>query len=143
MPDLILAPPTFAEGQTIETNLHGKTVSIFWRDEDTLIVDGAERTILLTEWDADSIGFALFGEYETDADYAALVGGDPDAFADALSGQFAKMREQAAAQRAEQIESVVAEVARLKAAELGRPLSREELAYVRKLARERVVGRTD
>jgi hypothetical protein len=40
MPDLILTPPTFAEGQTIEVNWHGKTISIFWRDEDALVIDG-------------------------------------------------------------------------------------------------------
>ena len=140
MPDLILTPPTFSEGQTIEVNLHGKPVSIFWRDEDTLVIDGDERKIILAEWDADSIAFAFATEGE---DLTALRVADPEKLTDALCARFAEMRHAAADDRAERIERVVDEVARQKADELGRPLSREELAYVRKLARAHVVGRTD
>jgi hypothetical protein len=140
MPDLILTPPTFAEGQTIEANLRGKTVSIFWRDEDTLVIDGDERKILLTEWDADSIAFAFAAEGE---DLTALRGADPEKVADALCARFARLREVAAAERAERIERIVAEVEKQKSTELGRPLSRAERDFVRKLAREHVVGRTD
>jgi hypothetical protein len=140
MPDLILTPPTFSEGQTIEVNLHGKPVSIFWRNEGVLVVDGDERQILLTEWDADSIAFAFAAE---DEDLTALRDADPERVADALCARFSELRHAAADDRAERIERVVTEVARQKADELGRPLSREELAYVRKLARAHVVGRTD
>jgi hypothetical protein len=63
MPDLILTPPTFTEGQTIEVVLNGKPVLITWRDEDTLVVDGDARPILVTKWEADSIGFACGPEY--------------------------------------------------------------------------------
>jgi hypothetical protein len=118
--------------------LHGKPVSIFWRDEDTLVIDGDERKIILAEWDADSIAFAAEGEGLT-----ALRVADPEKFTDALCARFAELRHAAADDRAERIERVAGEVARQKADELGRPLSREELAYVRKLARAHIVGRTD
>jgi hypothetical protein len=126
MPDLILTPPTFAEGQTIEVVLNGKPVLITWHDEDTLVVDGDARPILVTKWEADSIGFACGGEGESNA---VLRRADPEA----LSDQLTLLREQAAAERAERIERVVVQVATEKAAELGRPLSNAELEFVRKL----------
>jgi hypothetical protein len=140
MPELILIPPNSAEGATIEIIFHGRPTTIHWKDEDTLIVDGIARPIVLTEWDADSIGIAFLGQ---DEDLSALRGADPEKVADAITAQFARLREAAAAARAKQIERVVDEVERQKAAELGRPLSRAERDFVRKLARAHVVGRTD
>jgi hypothetical protein len=54
-----------------------------------------------------------------------------------------RLREAAAAKRAERIERIVAEVEKEKSTELGRPLSRAERDFVRKLARAHIVGRTD
>jgi hypothetical protein len=140
MPELILIPPGSAEGATIEIIFHGRPATIHWKDEDTLIIDGIARPIVLTEWDADSIGIAFLGQGE---DFTALRGADREKVADAITTQFARLREAAAAKRAEQIERIVAEVERQKAAELGRSLSAAERDYVRKLARAHVVGRTD
>jgi hypothetical protein len=140
MPDLILTPPTFAEGQTIEANLHGKLVSICWRDEDTLVIDGNAHLILMTDFEADSIGFAFARE---DEDLSPLRSQDPEKVVDALCARLNEMREQAAADRADRIERIVDEVARRQAEELGRPLSAAERDYVRKIARAHVVGRTD
>lgn len=134
MPDLILAPPTFAEGQTIEVVLNGKPVLITWRDEDTLVVDGDARPILVTKWEADSIGFACGGGGES---YAVLRQADPKALAD----QLALLREQTAAERAERIERVVAQVTAEKGAEFGRPLTDAEVDYVRELVREHILGK--
>ncbi|HJU18761.1 MAG TPA: hypothetical protein VJ770_20095 [Stellaceae bacterium] len=140
MPDLILAPPTVVEGQTIEVTFHGQPATIYWKDEDTLVIDGDDRQILVTDWDAESIGFAFIG---ADEDLTALRGADPKKVADALCARLALMHKQAAAERAERIERAVAEVERQKEAELGRPLSAPERAYVLKLVRELVIGRTD
>jgi DNA-binding transcriptional regulator YdaS (Cro superfamily) len=140
MPELILIPPDSTEGATIEIIFHGRPTTIHWKDEDTLVVDGVARPIVLTEWDADSIGIAFLGQGE---DFTALRSADREKVADAITTQFAQLREAAAARRAEQIERIVAEVERQKAAELGRSLSAAERDYVRKLARAHVVGRTD
>jgi hypothetical protein len=140
MPELILTPPTFAEGQTIEISFHGRPTKIRWKDENTLVVAGAARPILLTEWDVDGIAFAFAAEGE---DLTAIRdAGPPEQLAEALCACFARLRTAAAAERAERIERVVAEVERQKSAELGRPLSEAERDFVRKLARKHVVGRT-
>lgn len=135
IPDLILTPPTFTEGQIIEVVLNGKPVLITWRDEDTLVIDDDARPILVTKWEADSIGFACGGEGENNA---VLRQADPETLAD----QLALLREQAAAERAERIERVVAQVAAEKAAEFGRPLTDAEVDYVRELVRAHVLGKT-
>jgi hypothetical protein len=143
MPQLILTPPTFVEGQTIEIRQEdGRKVSVFWRDEDTLVIDGDERPILMTEWDADSIAFAFIGADENKADYAWLDDEDSDEIASALSNEFAKLRERDAAHRAERIERLVAEVAQSAEEEKGQSLTEAELAYIRKLVRDQVIGRT-
>jgi hypothetical protein len=144
MPQLILTPPTFVEGQTIEIRQEdGRKVSVFWRDEDTLVIDGGERHILLTEWDADSIAFAFVGATEADADYTALAEEDPDAIASVLSDEFAKLRARDAAHRAARIERLVAEVAQSAEEAKRQPLTEAELAYIRKLVRDQVIGRTN
>lgn len=74
MPQFVLTPQTFAEGDTIEVVLRGKPASIFWKDEDTLVIDGDERPILVTDFDSDSIGFAYVGRGE---DTAPLRRADP------------------------------------------------------------------
>jgi hypothetical protein len=140
MPELILTPPTFTEGDTIEIVLHGKPVSVFWRDEETLVIDGDARPILLTDFGADAIGFAFVRRGE---DLKRLRNRDPEKVSDALCMRFNQLRERAAAERAERIERIVAEVEKQKSTELGRPLSRAERDFVRKLARTHVVGRTD
>jgi hypothetical protein len=115
--------------------LRGRPTKIRWKDENTLVVTGAARPILLTEWDVDSIGFTFAAKGE---DLTALRGaGPPEQLAEALCARFARLRTAAAAER------VVAEVERQKSTEPGRPLSTAERDFVRKLARKYVVGRTD
>ncbi|HJU19369.1 MAG TPA: hypothetical protein VJ770_23180 [Stellaceae bacterium] len=139
MPELILTPPTFTEGDTIEAVLHGKEVSIFWRDENTLVINGDERPILLTEWNSESIGFAFAAP---DEDFSLWRDEDPDQITAALADEFADLRKRAAAARAARIEHAVDAVEQQMSNELGRPLSTAERDYVRTLVRERVLSKT-